>query len=93
MMKFFFSKNENGQEIEEEILMVQETLDVRSPHIQQQEIASVIALALSMYMHEIEEEEKQMHSCQKIIRSFSPWNSKIHGMRQLPLYVPSMKRN
>jgi hypothetical protein len=92
-MKFFFSKNENGQEIEEEILMVQETLDVRSPHIQQQEIASVIGLALSMYMNEIEEEEKQMNSCQKMIRSFSPWSSKIHGMRQLPLYMPNLKRN
>lgn len=93
MMKFFFSKNENGQEIEEEILMVQETLDVRSPHIQQQEIASVIGLALSMYVHEIEEEEKQMRSCQKIIGAFSPWSSKIHGMRQQPLYMPNLKRN
>lgn len=93
MMKFFFSKNENGQEVEEEILMVQETLDVRSMHIQQQEIASAIALALSMYMNEIEEEEKQMRSSQKIMRAFSPWNSKIHGMRQLPLYMPNVKRN
>ena len=57
-MKFFFSKNENGQEIEEEILMVHETLDVPGIHTQQQEIASVIGLALSMYMKEIEEEEK-----------------------------------
>ena len=92
MMKFFFSKNENGQEIEEEILLVQETLDVRGIHIQQQEIASVIGLAIGMYMNEIEEEEKQMHSCQKIIRSFSPWGSKIHGMRQQPLYMPNLKR-
>lgn len=92
-MKFFFSKNENGQEIEEEILMVNETLDVPSVHTQQQEIASVVGLALSMYMNEIEEEEKQMRSCQKVMKSFSPWNSKIHGMRQLPLYMPNLKRN
>ena len=91
-MKFFFSKNEDGQEVEEEILMVQETLDVRSVHIQQQEIASVIGLALGMYMNEIEEEEKQMHSYQKIVRSFSPWSSKIHGMRQQPIYMPNLKR-
>lgn len=91
-MKFFFSKNENGQEVEEEILMVQETLDVRSTHIQQQEIASVIGLALSMYINEIEEEEKHMSSYQKMIRSFSPWGSKIHGMRQQPLYMPNLKR-
>ena len=93
MMKFFFSKNENGQEVEEEILMVQETLDVRSTHIQQQEIASAIGLALALYMNQIEEEEEQMHRCQKIMRAFSPWSSKVHGMRQLPLYIPNLKRN
>ena len=36
-MKFFFSKNENGEQIEEEIVMVQETLDVPSIHTHQQE--------------------------------------------------------
>jgi hypothetical protein len=92
-MKFFFSKNENGQEIEEEILMVNETLDVPSVHTQQQEIASVIGLALSMYVNESEEEEKQISSCKKIMKSFSPWSSKIHGMRQQPLYMPNLKRN
>jgi hypothetical protein len=91
-MKFFFSKNENGQEIEEEILMVNETLDVPSVHTQQQEIASVIGLALSMYMNEIEEEEKQMRSCQKMMSAFSPWGAKVHGMRQQPLYMPNLKR-
>ena len=91
-MKFFFSKNENGQEIEEEILMVNETLDEPSVHTQQQEIASVIGLALSMYMNEAEEEERQMRSCQKMMSAFSPWGSKIHGMRQQPLYMPNLKR-
>ena len=91
-MKFFFSKNENGQEIEEEILMVNETLDVPSVHTQQQEIASVIGLALSMYMNEMEEEEKAMHSLQKMMQSYSPWSSRMHGMRQQPLYMPNLKR-
>ena len=91
-MKFFFSKNENGEQIEEEIVMVQETLDVPTIHTQQQEIASVIGLALSMYMNELEEEERQIHSCQRILKSYSPWSSRIHGMRQLPLYVPNLNR-
>jgi hypothetical protein len=92
-MKFFFSKNENGQEIEEEILMVNETLDVPSVHTQQQEIASVIGLALGMYMNDLEEEEKLMHGYQKMMKSFSTWSSKTHGMRQLPLYMPNLKRH
>lgn len=92
-MKFFFSKNENGQEIEEEILMVNETLDVPSVHTQQQEIASVIGLALTMYLNEIEEDEKTMNSLQKMMRSFSPWGSRMHGMRRQPLYMPNLKRN
>lgn len=92
-MKFFFSKNENGQEIEEEILMVNETLDVPSVHTQQQEIISVIGLALTMYLNEIDEEEKMMNSLHKMMRSFSPWSSKVHGMRQQPIYMPNLKRN
>jgi hypothetical protein len=91
-MKFFFSKNENGQEIEEEIVMVNETLDVPGVHTRQQEIASVIGLALAMYTNQLEEEEKAVHGFQKIIKSFSPWSSKIHGMRQQPLYMPNLKR-
>jgi thioredoxin-related protein len=92
MMKFFFSKNENGQEIEEEILMVNETLDVRSVHIQQQEIVSVIGLALAMYTNQLEKDEKTAHGFQEMVKSFSPWSSKIHGMRQQPLYMPNLKR-
>ena len=72
--------------------MVNETLDVPSVHTRQQEVASVIGLALNMYMTELEDEEKLMTSCQKIMRTFSPWGSRAHGMRQQPLYMPNLKR-
>ena len=34
-MKFYFSKNENGEQIEEELVVVQETLDVPTIYTQQ----------------------------------------------------------
>jgi hypothetical protein len=92
-MKFYFSKNENGEQVEEEIVMVQETLDVRSVHIQQREIASIIALALSMYMNDVQEEGKVLNGFQKLMKSFSPWSSKVHAMRQQPWYTPNPKRD
>lgn len=91
-MKFFFSKNENGQEVEEEILMVQETLDVPGVHTQQQEIASAIALALRLHTDSIKEEEKILSTVQTLIRTHSAWSCKSHMLRQQPLYMPDQKR-
>lgn len=91
-MKFFFNKKENGQEIAEEIVMVRETLDVPSVHTEEQQIAAAIGLALHMYMDHVREYEKAVVTIQKIMKPYSPWSSKIYGLRQQPLYMPNVRR-
>ena len=89
-MKFFFSKKENGQEIAEEIVMVRETLDVPSAHTEQQQIAAAIGLALHLYMAHVREYEKAVVTIQKIMKPYSPWSSKIYGLRQQPMRIPGL---
>jgi hypothetical protein len=90
-MKFFFSKNENGHEIAEEIVMVKETLDLPGIDTEQQEIVSAIAMALQMYTDSIKEEA--LHSSiQNSMKMHSMWNCKSHLLRQQPLYFPNLKR-
>lgn len=91
-MKFFFSKNDNGHEVAEEIVIVKETLDVGSADPEKRCIAAAIGLALHLYMDHVKEYEKAVLTIQKIMKPYSPWSSKIYGLRQQPLYLPHLKR-
>ena len=90
-MKFFFNKNEMGHEVAEEIVMVRETLDIAGVETDQ-EIASVIALALKMYDESLQEEWQAVESIQNFMRIHSPWSSKNKCLRQQPFYMPSQRR-
>jgi hypothetical protein len=91
-MKFFFSKKENGQEVAEEIVFVKETLDFPGTDGEKQNVAAAIGLALHMYMDHVREHEKAVLTFQKIMKPYSPWSSKIFGLRQMPMYMPNLKR-
>jgi hypothetical protein len=90
-MKFFFSKNEDGREVAEEIVIVKETLDLPGIDTEQQEIVSAIAMALQMYADNIKEEALQS-SLQHSMKIHSMWSCKSHLLRQQPLYFPNLKR-
>lgn len=90
-MKFFFSKNEDGHEVAEEIVMVKETLDVPGVDMEHQEIVCAIAMALRMYSDSIREEAFQS-SVQNSVRPQSSWSCKSHLLRQHPLYLPNLKK-
>ncbi len=90
-MKFFFSKKENGQAIAEEIVVVNETLDISHTDLQESQVAAAIALSLHLYMKQLHEYEKAVITFQKIMKPYSPWSSKIYGLRQLPMYMPTIK--
>ena len=53
-----------------------------------EELAAVIALGLHFHIEDIHDYEKTVITMQKVMRPYSPWSSKIHGMRQMPLYIP-----
>ena len=48
------------------------------------EIIAAIALALQTHLFELHDEEKTIITIQRVSRPYSPWSSKLHGMRSLP---------
>jgi hypothetical protein len=56
------------------------------------EIVAAISLALSLHMQDIHDYEKTVITMQKVMRPYSPWSSKIYGLRERPLYFPRSRR-
>lgn len=48
------------------------------------EIVAAIAVALKMYKSDLHDRESEVLTINRITRAYSPWNSKIHGLTQLP---------
>ncbi len=51
--------------------------------ISEEEVAAIIT-ALKMYKSDIHDRESEMLTINRITRMYSPWNSKIHSLTQLP---------
>ncbi len=51
--------------------------------LHEEEIAA-IATALRLYRGEMHDRESEVLTIMSIKRAYSPWNSKIHGLTQLP---------
>ena len=45
---------------------------------------AAIAMALSLYMNELHDDEKAVLTIKKVARVYSPWSSKIYGLNQNP---------
>lgn len=52
--------------------------------ISDQEIAAAIITALKLYKSALHDQESEMLTINRITRAYSPWNSKIHGLTQVP---------
>ena len=52
--------------------------------ISDQELAAAIATALKLYKSALHDQESEMLTINRITRAYSPWNSKIHGLTQVP---------
>lgn len=61
---------------------VTETLKVSDEEITG-EINAAIALALHLYVSELHDHEEAVLTIKKVARTYSPWSSKIYGMRSL----------
>jgi hypothetical protein len=53
-----------------------------------EEVIAVIGLALSMHLQDVHDYEKAIITIQKVMRPYSPWSSKIYGLRQIPFKIP-----
>lgn len=91
-MQFFFGKNEQGHEVAEEIVLVNETLDIPGINSAQHEMVCAIAMALKMYTDSIKEEEMLQSAIQHSMKMHSAWACKTHLFRQQPIYLPHLKR-
>ena len=52
--------------------------------ISDQEIDAAIITALKLYKSALHDQESEMLTISRITRAYSPWNSKIHGLTQVP---------
>ena len=52
--------------------------------ISDQEIAAAIITALKLYKSALHDRESEVLTILNAKRAYSPWNSKIHGLTQLP---------
>lgn len=50
------------------------------------ETAAAISMALSMHFQEAHDIENTIITIKKVQSTYSPWNSKLHGLRQNPKY-------
>jgi len=48
------------------------------------EINAVLALTLYLYSTELHDAENTVLTINKVSRTYSPWSSKIYGLRKLP---------
>lgn len=54
-------------------------------------VNAVIALALNQYLEDVHDYENTILTIQKIVRPYSPWSSKIYGLRQIPQVTKARK--
>jgi len=75
MLSFIFGKTEEVQK------------PISTESVQNQlsgEINAAIVMALYLYTEEIHDQEDPVITMIRVSRTYSPWSSKIYGLRKLP---------
>jgi len=82
----FLNRSENKQKEEHQFSSQNiENLQIEAGSTNKElEVQAVIGLALSMYFEEREKMENFRLTINKIIKPYSPWSSKIYGLRKYP---------
>jgi hypothetical protein len=52
------------------------------------EVAAAISMALHLHLQDVHDYERAVVTIQKVMRPYSPWSSKIYGLRQIPFHFP-----
>lgn len=82
--KFLRKKEEEQQEPQDTMSQVQELQKEAKSLGTEGEIYAAIGLALHMYMQDAHDYEQMVLTMQRVMRPYSPWSSKIYGLRQYP---------
>lgn len=81
-MKWFWEKDNNA-DTELQVALTEEEMS---------EVAAAIAVALRLYSYKAMEFEETIITIQKVIRPYSPWNSKFYNMKQMPHRLRTFKK-
>lgn len=83
-----FNENKKKKHVQfEKYMAAHEILEIQKqagPLTREGEIYATIAMALYLFTEEKNEQEKLEITIKKTIKPYSPWNSKIYGIRQHP---------
>ena len=88
-MKFFFNKRSKKDSSPGEVISPSD--ESIAAGRAQEEIATVIALAIHIYITQVREYENSIITIQKIMKPYSPWSSKIYGMRERHSHTAAIK--
>ena len=58
-----------------------------------EEVVAAIGLAINLYLKDIHDYEQAVLTIHKVMRPYSPWSSKIYGIRQIPFKMPRSRMN
>ena len=81
IIKNIFNKTEEQEPVEE----IKQPEPVRSNT--QDEINAIIAATIHMYLQEVHDFENYSLTIKRIDKIYSPWSSKIYGLRKWPRYI------
>jgi len=81
IIKNIFNKTEEQEPVEE----IKQPEPVKSNT--QDEINAIIAATIHMYLQEVHDFENYSLTIKRIDKIYSPWSSKIYGLRKWPRYI------
>ncbi|HZW39870.1 MAG TPA: OadG family protein [Ignavibacteriaceae bacterium] len=77
-----FKKKKQSEEVQ---VKIEKSSEADAVMNEEAEIAAVITYALHKYRSEVHDFEQMIITMQKVMRPYSPWSSKIYGLRQYPI--------
>ncbi|MGE5679975.1 MAG: hypothetical protein ACM34K_03765 [Bacillota bacterium] len=82
--KFLKKKTEDTETVEDSMTQMTKLQKEANSLGSEGEIYAVIGMALHLYLEDAHDYEKMVLTMQRVMRPYSPWSSKIYGLRQYP---------
>ncbi len=74
-------QKEQGSDQHDELAQIQSEAAGQESEL---EVVAAIGLALQQYFEDVHDYEKTVMTIQKVMKPYSPWSSKIYGLRHNP---------
>ncbi len=74
-------QKEKSQDVHEDLTVIQSDAAGQESEL---EVVAAIGLAIHQYLEDMHDYEKTVMTIRKVVKPYSPWSSKIYGLRQNP---------